>query len=391
MKRLAVVVQRYGEDVTGGAEHHARWAVQHLKDRFDITVFSTTADDYITWNGSYKPGEDELDGVPVLRYPVEESRDIDRFNDYSKWILHEQHRDCDEERWLRMQGPYCPELIEAVKTKRNSFDLFFFFTYLYYTTVKGIQQVGDRAVILPQVHDEPAVRLRLYKPVFDAPRGFLLNTNVEMQLIESLFNIGYRPRIIVGMGIEWPEPAPDPVPTLEKYGLDRPFAFSSGRISAGKGHDLILECLPDLDDDFDIVFFGKQLIDFPDDPRIRFLGFVSEEEKWHLARAATFSIQPSRYESLSLTLLESWSMGTPALVNGQCAVLADHIDSCGGGYAYKSAAEFVKQFNTLAGNPELRDELSLKGREYVRRYYENEKVVLRYAGFLERMIELRSK
>jgi glycosyltransferase involved in cell wall biosynthesis len=391
MRRLALVVQRYGTRVAGGAEYHSRWVVEQLRPHFDLTIFTTTAEDYITWEEVFPAGETELDGVRVLRYPVLERRDMRSFDAYSEWIYHQEHRDEDEERWLRLQGPYCPDLIEALRASRRSYDLFLFFTYLYYPTVKGITEVGNRAVLLPTAHDEQAIRLRLFKRVFDAPIGFLLNTHEERRFVEKMFDFGHRPRDVVGMGIEWPEPPPDPAPVLEKFGLNRPFCLSSGRISVGKGHDLLVRNYHRIDADLDLVLFGKLDLDLPDDPRIRFLGFLSEEEKWALTRAACFSIQPSQYESLSLTLLESWSMGVPVLINSQCAVLMDHLRQCGGGLHYAGDDGFVGAVRELMRDATRLKEMGEAGMVYTKKNYAARAVARRYVDFLNRMVELRDR
>lgn len=391
MRRLALVVQRYGTRVAGGAEYHSRWVVEQLRPHFDLTIFTTTAEDYITWEEVFPPGESELDGVRVLRYPVPERRDMDRFNAYSEWIFHQEHRDEDEERWLRMQGPYCPELVEAVRANRRNFDLFLFFTYLYYPTVKAIGEVGNRAVLLPTAHDEQAIRLRMYKRVFGAPIGFLLNTHEERRFVERMFDFGHRPRDVVGMGIEWPEPPPDPTPVLDKFGLRKPFCLSSGRISYGKGHDLLARNFHRIEADLELVLFGKLDLELPDDSRIRFLGFLSEEEKWALTRAARFSIQPSKYESLSLTLLESWSMGVPVLINSLCAVLMDHLRQCGGGLHYANDDGFVDAVHTLMRDEAARHRMGAEGMAYAKKNYAARAVAKRYVDFLNRMVELRDR
>lgn len=387
-RKLALVVQRYGTKVAGGAEYHSRWVVEQLRDHFDLTIFTTTAEDYTTWEETFSPGEQEFDGVKMIRFPVLEPRNRKQFEAYSEWIFHERHRDVDEERWLRWQGPYCPGLIEALDTQRRDFDLFLFFTYLYYPTVKGITRVGNRAVLLPTAHDEQAIRLRMYEKVFAAPSGFLLNTQEERRFLEKQFDLGHRPRTVVGMGIEWPDPPPDPTPVLEKFGLDRPFAVSSGRISYGKGHDVIFKSLPRIKSDIDLVLFGKLDLELPDDPRIRFIGFVSEEEKWALTAAALFSIQPSLYESLSLTLLESWSMGVPVIINRGCAVLCEHVKQCGGGLTYRNEEDFPEVFDALAADAGKRREMGESGMEYAKANYEARTVAGRYIEFLNRMIDL---
>ena len=49
MTRLAIVVHRYGEEVGGGAEAHAREMAIRLAAEVDVTVLTTCALDYRTW------------------------------------------------------------------------------------------------------------------------------------------------------------------------------------------------------------------------------------------------------------------------------------------------------------------------------------------------------
>ena len=47
--KLAVVVQRYGADINGGAELHARYIVEMLARQHRVEVLTTCAHDYVTW------------------------------------------------------------------------------------------------------------------------------------------------------------------------------------------------------------------------------------------------------------------------------------------------------------------------------------------------------
>lgn len=387
MNRLAIVVQRYGAEITGGAELHARWVAERLRDRMEITVFTTTALDYLTWENHYPEGDHEVNGIRVVRFPVEEQRDLDHFNLYSRWIFNEQHRDVDEQRWLRMQGPFAPKLVEALPREKRRFDCFFFFTYLYYTTVKGLEEVSDKAVMLPTTHDEPPLRLRMYQKVFDAPRGFLLNTEPERRLIDQRFGLGHRPVSVVGMGVDLPASV-DTQPVLERFGLRQPYALTFGRITRGKRHDLVLDRYPADKTDLDLVIFGKAELEIPENPKIRYLGRVGEDERWALIAGAAFTIHPSPYESLSLALLESLAMGAPVLVNGDCVVLQEHVDICDGGISYSGESGFGPRFLELAAMSEAeRKRMGEAGREYVMKHYDAGAVTIKYAEFLEIMMD----
>ena len=59
----------------------------------------------------------------------------------------------------------------------------------------------------------------------------------------------------------------------------------------------------------------------PEHPRIRSLGYVSDDLRRALLTHARVLVVPSPYESLSIVLLEAWNHGVPALVNARCKVL----------------------------------------------------------------------
>ena len=54
--KLAVVVQRYGADINGGAELHARYIAEHLSRHAEVEVVTTCARDYITWRNELPAG-----------------------------------------------------------------------------------------------------------------------------------------------------------------------------------------------------------------------------------------------------------------------------------------------------------------------------------------------
>ena len=68
--RLAFVVQRYGTEVVGGAELHCRWIAEHLAERHQVEVLTTTATDYLTWENVLPAGVSQVNGVTVRRFPV---------------------------------------------------------------------------------------------------------------------------------------------------------------------------------------------------------------------------------------------------------------------------------------------------------------------------------
>lgn len=72
--RLALVVQRYGLDIAGGAEYHCRLVAEHLARHASVTVRTTCADDYVTWANRYPEGEEAVNGIAVRRFLGENGR-----------------------------------------------------------------------------------------------------------------------------------------------------------------------------------------------------------------------------------------------------------------------------------------------------------------------------
>lgn len=133
--KLLFIVQRYGLEVDGGAELYCRWLAERLSAIHEVTVLTTTARDYTTWANSYPVGESQLNGVTVIRKPVTMTRDIHSFNELTTTILSDGNDRDAEENWLKMQGPWSPDLLSYLETNHFRYDLLIFVTYLYAPTV----------------------------------------------------------------------------------------------------------------------------------------------------------------------------------------------------------------------------------------------------------------
>ena len=54
--KLACVVQRYGAGVAGGSERHCRELALRLAAHHDVTILTTCAADYVTWENEFPAG-----------------------------------------------------------------------------------------------------------------------------------------------------------------------------------------------------------------------------------------------------------------------------------------------------------------------------------------------
>ena len=117
-------------------------------------------------------------------------------------------------------------------------------------------------------------------------------------------------------------------------------------------------------------------------PGVRYLGYLSEEEKQAAMAGAKAVVCPSPYESLSIVLLEGLALGTPGLVNARSAVLLDHARRSNAGLFYASAPEFAEALDLLVRSETLRAGLSKNGRAYVAEHYLWPAVIARYESLI---------
>ena len=108
--KIAVVVQRYGADINGGAELHARYLAEHLSRHVQVEVLTTCARDYITWADAYPPGAATEGAIAVRRFPrYAAARSRRRSARGRSACSDSRHSVNDELAWLDAEGPTSPD------------------------------------------------------------------------------------------------------------------------------------------------------------------------------------------------------------------------------------------------------------------------------------------
>jgi glycosyltransferase involved in cell wall biosynthesis len=386
--RLGVVVQRYGADINGGAELHARYVAEHLARHHEVEVVTTCARDYITWRNELAPGLEEVNGVRVRRFPVRRERRPDEFGRRSRRVFDAVHSVRDELAWLASEGPNSPALVRHLATGQASYDYVIHFSYRYYHAYHGIRATSRRALLVPTAERDAAVGVNLFGDVFRGVRAILYNSPEEQALIEAVAGNQSVPSVVVGVGSEVPA-RPDPVRFRRKYGIDGRFAIYVGRIDENKGcrelFGYFARYAAAFPDGLQLVLVGGAVLPVPDHPRVRHLGFVSDEDKFDALAAADVLVMPSYFESLSMVVLEAWALGRPVLVNGRCDVLKGQCLRSRAGLYYETPEEFVQALYALESNGPLNGPLGRSGRAYYVRHYSWPVVERKYLDMLARL------
>jgi glycosyltransferase involved in cell wall biosynthesis len=360
--RILVVVQRYGAEVVGGSESHARVVAHRLAKINEVEVATTNALDYWSWAPHFPPGE-SMDGpVRVRRFAVTGSRSP-TFKDAERHVLFEPHTLADEEGWLAMQGPHTPDLLEFLRRDGTTYDAILFYTYIYEPTAAGLPLVPERAALISTAHDEEPLRLVPYRALFQLPRAFGFLTPEERDLVHARFRNEHIPSEVLGIGLE-PPPWHDPEPFREHYAPRGPLVVYLGQVSEGKGvNELMTDWIAYREGGGagSLVLAGTTRMAIPERDDIVSLGRVSDEDKYALLEAADVLVLPSHLESLGIVLLEAWQVGTPCLVTAKNKVTSGQVARARGGASYDREG-FAEALGAVLAD---REALGESGRRYV--------------------------
>ena len=382
--KLAFVVQRYGADIAGGSEAHCREIAERLASHHDITVLTTCAHDYVTWQNALPEGETLERGVRVIRFPVKRPRDLKHFATISDDVFDRPAPSrSKQEEWFRANGPDCPGLLAHLKRHGRTYDRVGFWTFRYAPSYFGVPLVADRAVLVPTAEEDPAIDLPVLRDFFRLPSAYLFLTPEEKTLVCERAGRALEPSAIIGAGLD-PAPALDAAPVLARHGIGEPYVLYLGRVDRNKGCDTLLEYFQRFAKKGDaptLVLAGPAKMQIPEHPQIRALGYVSDELRDALLAGARTLIVPSPYESLSIVLLQGWNRAVPALVNGKCRVLQGQVRRANGGLYYESARDFEEALRFLLTHDYERSALGRQGLAYVEREY-------RWPTVLDRVSEI---
>jgi len=391
--KLAVVVQRYGQSINGGAELHARYVAEHLARHADVEVLTTCAADYVTWRNELPAGVEQVNGVPVRRFRVKHERDPIAFGRLSERVFNQVHSVGDELDWLDAEGPASSALVDHVAKHAREFDYLLFFSYRYYHAYHGVRAAPERAILVPTAERDAAIGLSIFKPAFRSVRGLMYNSPEERAMIQTISSNQDVPSVVVGIGSDVPA-NPQPARFRQKNNIREPFAIYVGRIDENKGCKELFEFfggyLREQAGTLSLALIGQSLLPIPEDRRIRHLGFLDDTDKFDAMAAAELLIMPSYFESLSMVALEAWALGRPVLDNAKCDVLKGQCIRSNAGLYYAGAEEFVETLRAIERHKWLAGSLGRNGRQFFREQYDWPVIERKYLDMFERLSKTTS-
>ena len=390
--RIAIVVPRCHERLVGGAEALAWQYAQLLSTQYAVDVLTSTAFDYMRWDNDLKAGVELREGITIRRFHVARGR-TPYFHSLHRNMLDAFARSSDrpaesrycwpealEEEFIRAQGPNCPELSDYLAANADDYAAVFFLPYLYPPILDGIRSMPHRRwALIPAVHDEPPAYLKTFARLARSAPRILWNAKAEQRLGARIWNLDGGNVVAMTVATERVTPAQEA----------KPYLLYCGRIDVSKGCAQLLDGFAAFKaahpkSDLQLILTGNDVLGVGDRADVRYLGFVEEQRKFELMAGAVAFVQPSPYESLSIVLLEAMAQGTPVIVNGQCEVLVDHVETSGSGLVYRNPREFINAIASMSAlGAEKRRKQGEKARDYVLSNYSREQITARLKAEVE--------
>lgn len=170
----------------------------------------------------------------------------------------------------------------------------------------------------------------------------------------------------------------------QRFGIDDPFILNVGGLDARKRVPQLLEAfaqaLPQLPAETKLVVVGRAHTGntrlYPDitgriaelglTARVHMTGFVSEEEKRDLYRAAQQFVFASEYEGFGLTPLEAMACGAPTISSNRSSL--PEVVGDGGLQVTPEPDELAAAMVRLSNSADLRADLAERGRQQAARF-----------------------
>lgn len=395
--KIALVTIRYGEEINGGAEYHCRMLAERLVDDYDVEVLTTCVSNYNTGINELPEGVEMINGVLARRFKVApiDGENHELYSKEEKPVRKWRHlllrlgllryistlypvwtckRDI-EMKAFKSYRFYSSDMCDFVKREKNSYRAFIPINMAESTTFFTAMEVPEKTILIPTMHKQniffKASQIEVMTKV--AYIGF--NTMAESRLAEHTFGRRMSPHGILSVGIETSKPA-SWKETKKKYELPDEYLLYIGRVTSGKIGPL-LEYFNEYKkrnkkSSLKLVLIGGVDVNqqFTQSSDIICTGFVNDEEKMAILQHAKIVVNSSKFENLSLMMLEAMSR-KPVLVNWNCDVLKEHcVMSNYAALYYTRQSSYISKLYLLDTSPDLREQMAEKAKKYVKEYYD---------------------
>lgn len=394
MKKIAFVIPWYAENIPGGAEMETREVTKHLHQAgMQVEILTTCVREFVSdWNTDYYPeGTEIIHDIPVRRFKVRK-RDTKAFDEINLKLMNHIQPTPQEEEIFIQEMVNSPDLYAYIDQHKDDYTAFVYIPYMFGTTYYGIAQCPEKAVMIPCFHDEAYLYMQIYRKLYAQVYGMIFNARPELELTELVYDTSRVNKIVMGIGMDVDlETYPDDF--RKKFQIQEKFILYAGRKDIGKNVHTLLQYFGEFKkrnpSDLKLVLIGGGEIQIPKIARKDTidLGFVDIQDKYNAYGAAELLCQPSKNESFSLVIMESWLCHRPVLVHDQCAVTKNFVQESNGGLYFRDYFEFEGCVNYLLHHQEESRIMGENGRIYVRQNFDWNVITEKYRKFFAQMEE----
>ncbi len=394
MKKIGFVIPWYGEDIPGGAEMELRGLVHHLKDAgVDLEVLTTCVKEFTSdWNVNYhKPGLTQVCGIPVRRFAVRK-RDTQAFDSVNTKLMNGQMLTKEEQQVFIHEMVNSDDLYRYMEEHQEEYGLFVFIPYMFGTTYYGSLVCPEKAVLIPCFHDETYIYMNIFREAYSKVAGIVYNARPEYDLMQPIYDLETTKQEVIGVGMDT-DIHYDKERFYKKYGITDPFIVYAGRKDEGKNIYTLIHYFDRYKErtgsSMKLILIGGGKVDIPEriQEDVLDLGFVDAQDKYDIIAASLLLCQPSKNESFSIVIMESWLCGRPALVHQDCEVTRHFAQDANGGLYFSDYMEFEGCVNYILTHPEEAKIMGANGCRYVKEHFDWSVVVKKYTDFFKSVIE----
>lgn len=394
MKKIAFVIPWYAEKIPGGAEMETREVAGHLHQAgMDVEILTTCVREFVSdWNENYYPeGMEIIQGVPVRRFKVRK-RNTQIFDEINLKLMQHIQPTPQEELVFIQEMINSPDLYTYIASHQEEYTAFVYIPYMFGTTYYGVKACPQKAVLIPCFHDEAYVYMQIYRELYAHAAGMIFNARPELELAERVYDMRHVKKIVMGIGMDVDlQTYPDDF--RKKFKIQERFILYAGRKDIGKNVHTLLTYFSEYKkrnpSDLKLVLIGGGDIAIPASVRqdVIDLGFIDIQDKYNAYGAAEVLCQPSKNESFSLVIMESWLCHRPVLVHEQCAVTKNFTTEAAGGLYFDNYFDFEGCLQYFRQHPETAAMMGRNGGQYVRKHFDWNVITEKYMRFFAQLSE----
>lgn len=221
----------------------------------------------------------------------------------------------------------------------------------------------------------PSYLVSLFISLFKAKKILVDSISTERDL-SSLMMVPKTKMKTVPLGIESPKKAVNINLIQEKYQLYKPYLIYFGGVDKRKNIDGLIRAYASSStlESHNLVIVGKfsnyylfNAKKLGVEGKIKFIGFVSEEDKFALIKGATVLIYPSFYEGFGFPVLEAMSVGTPVITSNTSS-LPEAVGNAAITINPRNIRELATAIDKVTFDKKLQESLRRAGYEQVKKF-----------------------